>query len=224
MSDHPNTMNGTTKRAALYARVSTVDKDQTPETQLVRLRSWAASEGYEIYQEYVDHASGADPNRPAMERMMADARGHRFNVVVAIRLDRLTRSLINLLTTLQEMERSHVQVIFLDQRIDTTKPEGRFLIQVIGAAAEFERELISARVKDGMARAKVSGIRLGRPRRRVTKSEIEKVCKQQASGMTLGEITDDLGISRRTLCRRLKSAKMEGIMFTHDSAPEKGCS
>jgi site-specific DNA recombinase len=98
-------------RVGLYARVSTSEDRQDPENQLRRLREFASARGFEVIEEYVDQASGADPNRPALTAMMEAARKGRVGAVAIVRLDRIMRSTINLLRVLEDMESWGVHLI-----------------------------------------------------------------------------------------------------------------
>ena len=153
-----------TPRLAVYARVSTRDKDQDPAVQLAPLREYAAARGWHA-AEYVDHASAADMSgRTAWARLVEDARRHRVDLVMVWKLDRAFRSTLHCLRTLERWEHEGVGFACLTQPIDTTSPTGRLLLTVLAAVAEFERGLIAERVKEGMANARRKGVRIGRPR------------------------------------------------------------
>ena len=143
-------------------RVSTVD--QHPETQLYDLRQLAQQRGLEIVEEYIDHGiSGTRARRPALDRMMADAARHRFEVVMVWACDRMARSVRHFLETLDELNRLGIEFLSLRENIDTGGPLGRALIVIIAAIAELERNLIVERVRAGMRRAKLEGRHIGRP-------------------------------------------------------------
>src|SRR5262249_31720212 len=153
------------KRAAIYVRVST-DK-QTVENQLRELKQIAERRGWQVVEEYHDAGiSGAKgrEERPGLDRMLKDASRRRFDVVMAWAIDRLGRSLIDLLGTIQGLEASGVDLFLEQQAIDTTTPAGKLMFQVTGAFAEFERSMIRQRVKAGLKRAAEQGTQLGRPR------------------------------------------------------------
>jgi DNA invertase Pin-like site-specific DNA recombinase len=153
------------KRAAIYVRVST-DK-QTVENQVRELRQIAARRGWEVVEEYHDagiSGSKGRDQRPGLDRMLKDASRRRFDVVMAWAIDRLGRSLIDLLGTIQALEASGVDLFLEQQAIDTTTPAGKLMFQVTGAFAEFERSMIRQRVNAGLKRAVEQGKQLGRPR------------------------------------------------------------
>jgi DNA invertase Pin-like site-specific DNA recombinase len=153
------------KRAAIYVRVST-DK-QTVENQVRELRQIAERRGWEVIEEYHDagiSGSKGRDQRPGLDRMLKDASRRRFDVVMAWAIDRLGRSLIDLLGTIQGLEAAGVDLYLDQQSIDTTTPAGKLMFQVTGAFAEFERSMIRQRVKAGLKRAIEQGKQLGRPR------------------------------------------------------------
>jgi DNA invertase Pin-like site-specific DNA recombinase len=153
------------KRAAVYVRVST-DK-QTIENQLRELRQIAERRGWEVVHEYHDAGiSGAKSReaRPGLDEMLKDAQRRRFDVVMVWAIDRLGRSLIDLLGTIQNLETCGVDLYLDQQSIDTTTPAGRLMFQITGAFAEFERSIIRQRVRAGLKRAVEGGKQLGRPR------------------------------------------------------------
>src|SRR5207249_3244758 len=150
-------------RAALYARVSTTD--QNIENQLTSLQAFAGARGWRAV-EFVDHGvSGSKERRPALDALLVETRKRKIDVVACVKLDRLARSVRHLVTLTQELEALGVDLVVLDQAIDTTTPSGRLLFHVLAAIAEFERDLIRDRVIAGIKRAKAQGRRLGRPRR-----------------------------------------------------------
>ena len=138
---------------ALYARVSTLN-GQNPEMQLAELREYAIRRGWTIAGEYVDMGiSGAKESRPELNRMLADARRRRFDAILCWKLDRLGRSLKHLVTTIEDLEAYGVAFISLRDNLDLSTPSGRLMMHIIGAMAEFERELIRERVCAGISSA-----------------------------------------------------------------------
>ncbi len=153
------------QRVALYARVSTRDKNQDPELQLAPMRAFAQAQGW-AFQEFVDHASAADMNgRQAWAGLMGEVRRRRVDLVICWKLDRCFRSSLHAHSTVAEF--AHVGVGFRchTQEIDTTTAAGRFVFATLAAVAEMERELIRERVKAGMDVARAAGRQIGRPKR-----------------------------------------------------------
>src|SRR6476469_5314243 len=152
------------RQAVLYLRVSTID--QTTANQERELRDVASRMGCEIVQVYKDHGiSGAKgrEKRPAFDRMCRDATKRQFDVVMAWSVDRLGRSLQDLVGFLSELHALRIDLFLHQQGLDTTTPAGKAMFQMMGVFAEFERAMIQERVRAGLARAKSEGKKLGRP-------------------------------------------------------------
>jgi DNA invertase Pin-like site-specific DNA recombinase len=188
------------KRAAIYVRVST-DK-QTIENQLRELRQIAKRRGWEVVHEYHDTGiSGAKSRdaRPALDQMLKDAQRRRFDVVMAWAIDRLGRSLIDLLGTIQTLETCGVDLYLDQQSIDTTTPAGRLTFQITGAFAEFERRMIRQRVLAGLKRAVEKGSILGRPK---ISAELERrIQAQLRAGKGILATAKELGVGTGTVHR-----------------------
>jgi len=198
-------------KVALYARVSKADESQDPENQLMRLREYAKQHEWEILREYSDRASGADANRPELDRMIADARAHRFSLVLVVKVDRLARSVSNLYSLLSELDEFGVKFHCTDQNISTESATGKLLLSVLAGIAEFERELISDRTKAGLARAKAKGSQLGRPAMAVDMSRIREL---RAQGVGYRKIAEAIGVSHQTVRNRLRK---EGVKAPFNS-------
>jgi DNA invertase Pin-like site-specific DNA recombinase len=153
------------KRAVLYLRVSTID--QTTVNQERELREVASRIGCEIVRVYKDHgisgAKGRD-GRPEFDRLLRDAAQRKFDVVMAWSVDRLGRSLQDLVSFLSELHALHIDLFLHQQGLDTTTPSGKAMFQMLGVFAEFERSIIQERVRAGLRRAVSEGKQLGRPR------------------------------------------------------------
>ena len=181
-------------KAAVYARVSTLD--QEPENQLQELRRYAQARGWTAV-EYVDRGvSGAKDRRPALDSLVQDARRRRFDVLVCWRLDRLGRNLRHLITLLDDLQALGVAFVSLAEGIDATTPAGKLQMHILGAIAEFERERIRERVLAGLQRARAQGKRLGRPK---TRLPIERL--QRVAGLPAHVAAERLGVSRSTVKR-----------------------
>lgn len=193
-----------TERVALYARVSTL-AGQSPEMQLLELREYAARRGWQVIEEYVDYGvSGATESRPALNRLMADAKRRRFDVISVWKLDRFGRSVRHLVTALADLEAVGVAFVSLKDNLDLTTPSGRLLFQIIAAMAEFERELIRERVIAGLRNAKNKGRKLGRPR---VKVDIGQVARLRDSGASWRTISRQTGISVGALHKAYQQAR-----------------
>jgi DNA invertase Pin-like site-specific DNA recombinase len=150
-------------KAALYLRVSTLD--QTTENQELELRAAAQRLGHEIVDVYADNgisgSKGRD-RRPEFDRLCRDVVRRRFDIVMAWSIDRLGRSLQDLVAFLNEVQSARVELYLHKQGLDTSTPAGRAMFQMLGVFAEFERNVIRERVLAGMARAKVQGTKSGK--------------------------------------------------------------
>ena len=147
-------------KVAIYARVSTRDKDQDPETQLYLLRNYADQRGWEIVREYVDQASANDfRGRTAWRELVAHVQKGGLDLVLVTKLDRAFRSAKDTYDNLAYLEQHNVGFIAATQPIDTSTSTGKLLLGVLAAVAEFEKALIVERT----ARAVAQGKRLGRP-------------------------------------------------------------
>jgi DNA invertase Pin-like site-specific DNA recombinase len=150
-------------RVAIYARVST--DGQTTSNQLVELNAWAARAGHEVVKLYEDagiSGSHGRDKRPGFDAMLKGAVRREFDIVAVWSSDRLGRSLQHLIDVLQTIRMSGRELYIHTQALDTTTPSGRAMFQMLGVFAEFEREMIVARVNAGMARARTSGTRSGK--------------------------------------------------------------
>lgn len=192
-------------KVGLYARVST-DKQDT-DNQMIRLREIAQNRGYEVFDEYVDIASGRNANRPNLDRMMKDAKQHRFDKIIAVKLDRIARSVTNLNNLMNDLYAWNVGIEFIDQPIDTTTPAGKMILTILGAMAEFERELIVERTNDGLKRARKEGKTLGRKNVTLSDYQLEKARSilKDNPNISMNALSKQFtGISRNTLIKCLK--------------------
>jgi len=184
------------KRIAIYARVST-DRQST-ESQLNALREYAGKRAWAISKEYIDEGyTGSNTKRLAFNAMMADARKRKFDVLLVYKLDRLSRSLKDLITTLDDLKSMGIDFISYDNGLDTTTPTGRLIFNVVGAVAEFEKDIIRERVRAGLENAKRKGKRLGRPP--VSSRLVDEAKKLRSEGMSFRQIGKQLGIPESTI-------------------------
>jgi DNA invertase Pin-like site-specific DNA recombinase len=189
-------------RIAIYARVST--GDQHSEMQVAELREYAARRGWRIAAEYVDDGvSGIKQSRPQLDKLMADARRRRFDVVLVWRFDRFARSTSHLLSALDEFRNVGIDFVSLNESIDTTTPLGKMVFTVVAAVAELERSIIVERVRSGIARARAKGKRLGRPCG--SKVDAAEVCRLKAAGLSVRKIAERLGIGVGSVHRAEKA-------------------
>jgi DNA invertase Pin-like site-specific DNA recombinase len=189
-----------TMRAALYLRVST--GDQTVENQRRELEAAAAQRSWAITATYADEgisgAKGRD-KRPGLDAMLKDATRGKFDVAMCWAVDRMGRSLADLVGTLQELHGAKVDLFLHQQAIDTTTPAGRAMFGMLGVFAEFERSMIQARVNAGLARAKAAGVKLGRPK---VPAKVEAaILERLAAGTGILKTARELGIGTGTVQR-----------------------
>src|SRR5262245_27057475 len=185
---------------ALYMRVSTKGQGQTTDTQALALHEYAQRRGFEFIGEYRDEGiSGSKDSRPALDRLMKDARTRKFDVVVVARFDRFARSVSHLLRALEEFNHLGIDFISLSESIDTSTAMGKMIFTVLGAVAELERNLIKERVQMGISRARKQGKQLGRPKR-IFDREKARILVQT---MSIREAARQLGVSRGVIERAL---------------------
>jgi DNA invertase Pin-like site-specific DNA recombinase len=192
------------KRAAIYARVSTRNGHQDPETQLLALRQVAERAGWQVVEEYVDHgisgAKGRD-QRPAFDRLMKDATRRKFDMIMAWSVDRLGRSLQDLVAFLGDVHAQGVDLYLDRQGVDTTTPRGKALFQMMGVFAEFERAMIRERVSAGLDKARAKGKQLGRPKVSPSVEHSIRVAREAGKGQLA--IARDLRVGVSTVRRVL---------------------
>lgn len=176
-----------------YARVSTLEQNEDAQVSLLR------EAGADVI--YIDHASGKDMERPEWRACLKSL--HRGDVLLVTRIDRLGRSLIDLVETIQELGRRGIEFRSLSEAIDTTSPGGQLLFSITAAFAEYERSLIRARTLEGLDAARERGVKLGRPAA-LTGEQKELVAVLRVQGKTLAEIARLLNVSRSTVYRVLK--------------------
>jgi DNA invertase Pin-like site-specific DNA recombinase len=190
-------------RVALYARVSTGNGQQDPEMQLRELREFSERRGWAIADVYTDAGiSGSKDSRPALNRLMSDARQRRFDVIVVWRFDRFARSVSHILRALETFNALGIDFISFSENIDTSTPTGKMIFTVLGAVAELERSLIIERVRAGIRNARAKGTRLGRPPVFANTSSIFELRQQ---GYSWSQITIETGVSKGTAQRALAS-------------------
>ena len=191
-------------RVAVYARVSTADKGQDPETQLGELREYCKRRGWEIANVYVDvGVSGMKDSRPELDRMMADAKRRLIDAVVVYRYDRFSRSMRHLVNSLAEFQALGVEFVSVHEGVDTSTPHGKLVFGIFASMAEFERNLIRERVLSGIARARRQGKHMGRPSAAV---DAGLVLRLHENGQTLRQIAKTVGVSRGVVHKVIQRA------------------
>lgn len=202
-------------KAALYARVSTRDKEQNPEVQLAQLREYCKSMSWEIYKEYVDEASAADlVRRVAWYQLMKEAATHRFDILLVWKLDRAFRSVMHAANTLKMLQSYNVGFkSYTESFMDTTTPHGEFVFYIMAAAANLERQMLIQRVEAGMEYARAHGTKsgkaIGRPKKRIsTERIVDAFSKANGNYSEAGRL---LGVSAGFVYNRIKRAS---IRFT----------
>jgi putative DNA-invertase from lambdoid prophage Rac len=211
-------------KVAIYIRVSTAD--QNNELQRRELQEYAERHGWGIAQVYEDTLSGAKANRPGLDKLMADARARNIDTVLCWKLDRFGRSLLDCLANLRELDTHGVRFIAITQALDTDNrnPASKFLLHVLGAAAEFERELIRERSSAGRTRY-LQDYRAGRvgktvhsrsgknlpPDRPKRIFDRDRVGQLRAQGLSIRQIAAKLGIGVGTAARTLQERANIGL-------------
>jgi DNA invertase Pin-like site-specific DNA recombinase len=186
-------------RVALYGRVSTAE--QNAAMQIEELRAYCIRRQWDIVEEFIDSGvSGSKESRPALNRLLADAKRRRFDTVLVYRYDRFARSLRQLVNALAEFDALGIHFVSLHEGVDTSTPNGRLVFGIFASIAEFERELIRGRVRSGLAAAKARGTRIGRPNSDV---DVARIAQLHASGASWREIERTVGVSARTARRSL---------------------
>jgi DNA invertase Pin-like site-specific DNA recombinase len=186
-------------RVALYGRVSTAE--QNAAMQIEELRAYCIRRQWDIVEEYVDSGvSGSKESRPALNRLLADAKRRRFDTVLVYRYDRFARSLRQLVNALAEFDALGIHFVSLHEGVDTSTPNGRLVFGIFASIAEFERELIRGRVRSGLAAARARGTRIGRPNSDV---DVARIAQLRTSNVSWREIERMVGVSARTARRSL---------------------
>ncbi len=199
---------------AIYARVSTADKDQNLETQLGPLRTFCVEQGMDVYGEYTDSASATNlARRTAWHRLLTDASHHKFDLVLVWRIDRAFRSVLDAAQTLDRLRGWGVGLrSYQEPWLDTTSPFGEALYYITAAYAQLERGILRERVLAGMERVRREGGHLGRPA--VTKEAIlasgdwpEVEARILSGGLSRRQAAKELGVSEGTIRRLLGASK-----------------
>jgi len=194
----------TARRVALYMRVSTTAQDLAP--QRLRLREVSRAAGWEVVQEYVETTSGAKSSRPELDRMMADARRRRFDMVAAVDVSRLGRSLAGLAALFEELRQIGCDLYLDRESVDTQTPAGRALLGMASVFAAFERDMTIERTHAGLAVARARGKRLGRPP--TGKGTVAAIRSLRGQNLGINKIARELKVGKSVVQRVVR--EMEG--------------
>jgi DNA invertase Pin-like site-specific DNA recombinase len=190
-----------------YARVSTAE--QSLDLQVEAIQKLCKDRGYELITVYAEKQSGGDLAKREQAQAMIDSlevNALNIDAIVIYKLDRLGRSLNDLLNILKRLDHCGVQLISISEQLDTTTPGGKLYFHMAGAFAEFERAIINERIEAGRQRAIAMGKKIGRPRKPVP---IQEILKMRQRGITIKRIAKDLKLSRTIIYRELKEAFYE---------------
>lgn len=188
-----------------YARVSTPKQDV--KIQEEQIKKHCEYRGFELKKIYLDVASGKNTERDGFKQMIEDLIGYNplgIEAVVIYKLDRIGRSLQDLINIVDVFQKHNIGLVTISDNIDTSTKEGRLFFYMMGALAEYERELIMERTSLGRDRAKEEGKKFGRPKKRVP---IEDIRQKIALGWKKSAIAKYYGINRTTMYKRLEEEK-----------------
>ena len=196
----------TRKTVAIYLRVST--QEQTTENQLLELMQVVQKSNWQVFKIYEDagfSGSKGRDKRPEFDQMQKDAVRRKFDLVLAWSVDRLGRSVQDLISFLNELHSVECDLYLHQQGVDTTTPAGKAMFQMLGVFAEFERAMIQERVKAGLARAKGKGVKLGRAKvSKDIESQIIELRESTKPPMGMLKIAKTLGLGTGTVQRVIK--------------------
>lgn len=197
-----------------YARVSTL-LGQDPEIQLSQIRTFAAARNFNLVESYVDQGiSGSKDRRPALDKLIKDARAGKFSLLVIVAIDRLARDTRHLLNLICELDHYGVAVISLRESIDFSTPMGQATLTIIGAVAQLERELIRERIRNALAAKKLAAEksntawRCGRPQK-INALVIQQISDLRAKGVSIRKIAKQLGIAKSSAQRFLATVPIK---------------
>lgn len=203
-----------TMRVVLYARVSTIDKDQNPEVQLKELREYCAARKWNATQELVDIGySGIDDKRPKLNELIKLARARKIDCIVCWRMDRIGRSMKHMVLFLEEIQALGILFVSLTEGIDFSTPSGRFMSHILISVASLERDILIERTRAGLRFAVASGKKLGRPR----KHDRDKIIEFRKLGYSYRKIADELNCAEGVVSSVLSDARKSGLNFESKS-------
>ncbi len=198
------------QKAVIYARVSTLD--QSCERQIADLAGFAERAGYEVIEIFKETISGTKTNRQARNKIMELAQTRKIDAVLVTELSRWGRSTQDLLETLNQLANWKVSVVAMSgMTFELDSPHGRMMATMLAGIAQFERDLMSERIKSGLAAAKARGKKLGRQKGQRPKSDrlAPKVMNHITDGRSYRWIARDLGISKNTVNEIVKRNRLK---------------
>lgn len=190
-----------TPRVGLYARVSTTDKGQDPFLQLSPLTEYCKQRGWKIVGRFVDHSTGASSRRPELNKLLDAARKRKIDCIVVWKLDRFGRSMQHLVNTLVELQDLGVSFVSYMESLDFTSASGKLMFNILASFAQFERDIISDRVRAGIQNAKAKGVRVGR--KPISYGERDRISKMRKDGLSIREIARKLDLAVGTVHKTL---------------------
>ena len=188
------------KKVAIYARVSTSNKGQDLNTQLLPLKKYCKDKKRDIVQVYTDIMSWTKESRPSLNSLLDDAKEQKFDTVLVFRFDRISRSTKQLIDLLEKFRKLNISFISLNENIDTTTPTGAMMFTIIAAFAKFERDIISERVKFWIEKARSNWKQIGRKKIDVND---DMVILHHNEGLSIRNIAQMMNISKSKVHRIL---------------------
>ena len=196
------------ERVVIYSRVST--DDQNTENQTSLLRQIAEKSGWDVVGVYTDHgisgSKGRD-KRPEFDRLCKDMVRRKFDTIMVWDVSRLGRSLQHLIEFLEDVNSVNCNLYLHQQGLDTSTPSGKMMFQMVGVFAEFERSMISERVKLGLKRVKENGKQLGQPSK-ISDGLVSDIWDLKDQGLSLNKITELVPVSRSTVYKVLQMDRL----------------
>ena len=190
-------------KVGIYARVSTGKQDESLDEQIRSLVDYCEKRNYKIFKIYAETSSGAKSDRAMFMELMRDVEAKKFDAVVVLKLDRFSRSMLDLLTNIERLKTNGIDFISVKDNIETVTAQGKLMLHIMGAFAEFERSLIYERTQVGIARAKREGKICHRPRKDIN---LDRLIDGYKNGMELTEIAAIEKVSVSTIWTRLREA------------------
>ena len=190
-------------RVGIYARVSTDDKGQDVENQLIQLREYCRVKGYTIYKEYKEYITGTGKkDRPVFQEMMSDAKRRKFDILLVWSYDRFSRAGLKDIRYIMNLNEWGVKFVsYQESFLDTTSDMGELLLPIFAWIAKQEAKKISERTKAGLVRARMQGKQIGRAKLSV---DDQKIIEMKQKGLSLRQIAKELNISHVSVKNRLK--------------------